>query len=37
MTRWQVFRLFFTLRRRDLGVIGAARLALREAQRPLEF
>jgi hypothetical protein len=37
MTRFQVFRWFFALRRRDLGVIGAARLAIREASRPLSF
>lgn len=37
MTRYQVFRLFFVLRRRDLGVIGAVRMALREAFRPTPF
>lgn len=37
MSRTAVFRLFFLLRRRDLGVIGAARMALREAFKPLPF
>jgi hypothetical protein len=37
MSRTQVFRFFFSLRRRDLGVIGAARMALREAFRPTPF
>lgn len=37
MSRTAIFRLFFSLRRRDLGVIGAARLALREAFKPTPF
>jgi len=37
MTRYQVFRLFFSIRRHDLGVIGAARMAAREAMRALPF
>lgn len=37
MSRLQVFRLYFSIRRQDLGVFGAARVALREAFRPLPF
>ena len=37
MSRLQVFRLFYSIRRYDLGVIGAIKLALREAFRPLPF
>lgn len=37
MTRYQIFRLYFAIRRQDLGVIGAAKLAAREALRPLPF
>lgn len=37
MTRWQIFRLYFILRRQHLGVFGAALVALREATRPVEF
>lgn len=37
MSRLQVFRLFYSIRRYDLGVIGAIKLALREAFRPKAF
>lgn len=37
MTRAQVFRLYFAVRRHDLGIFGAARLALREALKPIPF
>ena len=37
MSRYQVFRLFYLIRRQDLGVIGAAKLAVREAMRALPF
>lgn len=37
MSRYQIFRLFFSIRRKDLGVIGAAKLAVREAFRPIPF
>jgi len=35
MSRYQIFKLFFAIRRQDLGVVGAAKLAVREALRPL--
>jgi hypothetical protein len=37
VTRLQVFRLFFSIRRHDLGVFGAAKQAVREALRPTPF
>jgi hypothetical protein len=37
MTRLAVFRLYFAVRRQDLGIFGAARVALREAFRPIPF
>lgn len=37
MSRTQVFLFCFRMRRRELGVIGATRHALREAFRPLPF
>ncbi len=37
MTRLQVFRLYYSIRREDLGTFGAVRLAIREALRPLPF
>jgi len=37
MSRYQVFRLYFSIRRHDLGVIDAVKLAIREAFRPLPF
>jgi hypothetical protein len=37
MSRYQIFRLFFSIRRQDLGVIGAAKLAVREAFKPIPF
>lgn len=37
MSRFQVFRLFYSIRRYDLGVIGAIKVALREAFRPVSF
>jgi hypothetical protein len=37
MTPLDVFRLYYAVRRQDLGVIRAAVLAFKEAIRPTKF
>jgi hypothetical protein len=37
MTSIDVFRLYFAVRRQDLGIVRAAVLAFKEAIRPTKF